>query len=225
MRKASAIGVGHGDSLRPKGGFVQRLPLCLIVALAFAILMTATGCQTAPVVEPTDAAADHPEVMTLREGDVVKISFPGAPNLDTTQEIRRDGKIVLSLIGEVTAADLTPAELERVILQLYSSQLVSKEVTVTVISSSFPVFVTGAVIKPGKVLSNHPMTAMEAVMEAGGFNYSKANLGAVVVIRHEEGRVKNYTLNLRLVLEGKQSKPFYLKPSDIVYVPERFTWF
>jgi hypothetical protein len=62
-------------------------------------------------------------------------------------------------------------------------------------------------------------------MEAGGFNYARANLGAVTVLRLEEGRVKYYTLNLKLVLEGKQSVPFYLKPADIVYVPERFSWF
>jgi protein involved in polysaccharide export with SLBB domain len=85
--------------------------------------------------------------------------------------------------------------------------------------------VTGAVLRPGKVLSNHPITALEAIMEAGGFNYAKANLKSVAVIRHEQGQVKNYTLNLKLVLEGKPSTPFYLKPSDIVYVPERFAWF
>jgi len=161
----------------------------------------------------------------LREGDVLKISFPGAPNLDTSQQIRRDGKIVLSLVGEVTAVGMTPAELEKEIIKLYSSQLVSKEVTVTVVSSSFPVFVTGAVIRPGKILSDHPITVLEAIMEAGGFDYTKANLGDVRVIRNEDGRVKNYTLNLKLALQGKQSEPFYLKPSDIVYVPEKFSWF
>jgi hypothetical protein len=32
-------------------------------------------------------------------------------------------------------------------------------------------------------------------------------------------------LNLKLVLEGKQNEQFNLKPSDIVYVPEKFSWF
>jgi protein involved in polysaccharide export with SLBB domain len=62
-------------------------------------------------------------------------------------------------------------------------------------------------------------------MEAGGFDNAKADMRAVVVIRREEGQTKNYTLNLKLVLEGKLSEPFYLKPFDIVYVPERFSWF
>jgi polysaccharide export outer membrane protein len=85
--------------------------------------------------------------------------------------------------------------------------------------------VTGAVIRPGKILSNRPITALEAIMEAGGFDYTKAKLTAVTVIRHEQGGVKNCTLNLKLVLEGKQKTPFYLKPSDVVYVPEKFSWF
>jgi protein involved in polysaccharide export with SLBB domain len=85
--------------------------------------------------------------------------------------------------------------------------------------------VTGAVLRPGKVTSDHPLSALEAIMEAGGPDYTKANLKAVTVIRHEDGKTQNYTLNLRNVLKGQSAEPFYLKPSDIVYVPERFTWF
>ncbi len=148
-----------------------------------------------------------------------------APNLNDSQQIRRDGKIALSMVGEVVAAGLTPADLEKEILKLYSSQLVTKEVTVTVTSSSFPIFVTGAVIRPGKILSDHPITALEAIMEAGGFDYAKADLGHVRVVRTEKAGTKNYTLNLKEALQAKQSTPFYLKPSDIVYVPEKFSWF
>ena len=131
----------------------------------------------------------------------------------------------MSMVGEVMAAGLTPGDLEKELLKVYSSQLLSKEVTVTVVSSSIPVFVTGAVIRPGKVISDHPISALEAIMEAGGFDRTKADMKAVVVIRQEGGQTRNYTLNLKLVLEGKQSEPFYLKPSDIVYVPEKFSWF
>ena len=189
------------------------------------VLIAIAGCQTTQPKESAEAATEHSETIILREGDVVKINFPGAPNLDATEQIRRDGKISLSLVGDVTAAGLTPAELEQEILKLYSSQLVTKEVTVTLTSSTFPVFVTGAVIRPGKISSDHPITALEAIMEAGGFDYARADLGHVKVIRNEKGGVKNFTVNLKLALQAKQSTPFYLKPSDIVYVPEKFSWF
>ena len=184
-----------------------------------------TNDATAGTNEMMSAIPPQARTITLRPGDVVQISFPGAPNLNATQQIRRDGKITLSLVGEVDAAGLTPAELEKKLVDLYSSQLVDKQVNVTVTSSSFPVFVTGAVQRPGKVLSDHPITALEAIMEAGGFDYNRANLKAVKVIRNNNGHMENFKLNLKEVLAGNESNPFYLKPSDIVYVPERFTWF
>jgi polysaccharide biosynthesis/export protein len=190
--------------------------------LAASLLFAVSACQTPPAVtaggqeSATPQAGKPAEALTVREGDVLKISFPGAPNLDTTQQVRRDGRISLSIVGEIQASGLTPVALEKQLVQLYSSQLVSKEVTVTVVSSSFSVFVTGAVLRPGKIQSDHRLTALEAVMEAGGFDYTKANLQEVVVIRSEGGRTRNYTLNLKLVLEGQQSEPFFLEPSDIV---------
>jgi hypothetical protein len=62
-------------------------------------------------------------------------------------------------------------------------------------------------------------------MEAGGFDYTKANTKNVVVIRREGNITKNYPVNLKKVLGGEKSELFYLKPDDIVYVPERFSMF
>jgi len=155
----------------------------------------------------------------------VKITFPGAPNLNTSQPIRRDGKIALQLVGEFKAAGMTPTDMEKELIKLYGPQLQTKEVSVTVESSAFPVYVTGAVLRPGKILSDRPLTALEAIMEAGGFDYAKANLKKVTVIRHENDRTDHFKLNLKGVLQGEQTEQFNLKPSDIIYVPERFNWF
>ncbi len=192
------------------------------LALA-ALLLAFTGCDTT---QPKHTATpSHSEPLILREGDIVKVSFPGSPNLDTTQQIRRDGKIALQLVGEVDAVGVTPAELETNISNAYGDQLSSKQVTVVVVSSSIPVFVTGAVLHPEKVLSDHPITALQAVMEAGGPDYAKANMKDVRVIRYEDGREHNYVLNLKAEMDGDKVDPFYLKPSDIIYVPERFQMF
>jgi polysaccharide export outer membrane protein len=194
---------------------LAMLPLALIAAGMLA------GCETP--IPPTAALKE--QVMNLREGDALKISFPGSPTLDTTQQIRRDGKITMQLVGEVDAAGMTPSALEKKLVDLYAPQLSSKQVTVEVVSSSLTVYVTGMVLRPGKILSDHPISALEAVMEAGGFDYTKANPKNVVVIRREGKTMKNYKLNLKAVLQGKQNEPFYLKPDDIVYVPERFSMF
>lgn len=198
------------------------------------LVLSNPGCSTdsayTPAV-PKPEGVPYTEVR-LREGDGIKISFPGAPALDTTQQVRRDGKIVIALGragdasgGEVTALGKTPAELEAEILRLYGRELAEKQVVVTLTSASYPVFVTGAVLRPGKILVERPISVMEAVMEAGGFDYAKANLKEVTVMRQSNGKVTNYKVNVKEALRGNRSVPFYLRPSDIVYVPERFSWF
>lgn len=190
---------------------------------AFGFLQT--SCSSGPKASIASATKVTPDVQVLNPGDVIKISFPGATNLDTTQQIRRDGRVNLYMIGEVKAADKSPSELEKELVQAYSNQLLSKEVKVTVVSSSFAVYVTGAVMKPGKILPERALTAFDAIMEAGGFDTAKADTKSVRVIRQEDGQVKTYVLNIKALLEGAQTEPFYLKSHDSVYVPEKFSWF
>jgi polysaccharide export outer membrane protein len=197
-----------------------------ILAAAFLILLT--GCQTSKNHPNPNASAATPVAhdAVLREADVLKIVFPGSDNLNTVVTIRRDGKITLPIVGEWVAAGKTPADLRRELVERYSKELVSSgNITVTVQSSSFPVFVTGAVQGPGKITSDHPITVLEAIMEAGGFDYNKANLKAVRVIRTEDGKTRNYTVNLKGVINGSPIEIFYLQPSDIVFVPSKITWF
>ncbi len=202
---------------RSAGQFFSALMLLAGVVLAL------TGCQTAP---PIAAADTVPYLdVRLREGDTVKISFPGAPNLDSTQQIRRDGKITLSLGGEVVAAGLSPVELEKELLRLYEAQLVVKQVIVAVTSPGYPIFVSGAVLRPGKLIVDRPVTVVEAIMEAGGFDRAKADLKKVTVLRQIDGKSMSYKVDVKATIDGANVKQFFLKPADIVVVPEKFTWF
>src|SRR5688572_6653122 len=199
----------------------------LLSFTVFSCLLFAIGCQTTPntVSAPSDDNAVPAPVIALREGDLVRVAFPGARQLDTSQQIRRDGKIVLPTFGEVQAAGLTPAQLEKHIVEKFATQLVTKEVAVTVDASAYPVFVNGAVLRPGKIEPMRPITVLEAIMEAGGFDYARANLKKVRVIRTEGTIVNTYTVDLRGVVSGNYTKPFYVRPSDIIFVPEKFTLF
>lgn len=167
----------------------------------------------------------HSEPLVLKEGDSVRITFPGAPNLNTVQQVKRDGRISLQIGGEVSAAGLTVAELEKELVKVCGPQLQVKEVTVAVESSALSVYVTGAVLRPGKVNSERPLTALEAIMEVGGFDYTKANQKAVAIIRRQGETTQRYKLNLKNELSGLETEPFALKPFDIIYVPEKFNWF
>jgi len=205
---------------------ITTVAACVILALWSA------GCTTtSPVAEAEQAAqtqmsaGQNADVLTLKEGDVLKISFPSVPSMDTTQPIRPDGRITLPLIGEYAAAGKTTDSLSAELLQQYESQLVSKEVNVTLVSSSYTVYVTGAVLRPGKIVTDRRVTAFEAIMEAGGFDKARANLKEVVIVRQEDGQTRSYTVNLDQVFSGGASTPFYLKSFDTIYVPEKFNWF
>jgi polysaccharide export outer membrane protein len=214
------------QNLLIKTVFVHQSTSMKFLAL-FLAAFAFTGCNTAQLDNaPNQIKTDqlHSEIIILREGDVLKISFPSSANLDTTQQIRRDGKISLPLVGDVNAVGMTPNQLQQNLIKLFASQISSKEVIVAVESSSFPVYLTGYVMRPGKILSSQPITALEAVMEAG-VDYSIANLKAVRVIRREKGVSQSYTLNLKRILDGEDTKPFYLQPEDVVYVPQKFSLF
>jgi polysaccharide export outer membrane protein len=204
-------------------------PALLLAGILLTATTFLTGCGTMPSGMPasTKATMDlpHSEAITLREGDILKITFPGSPNLDTLQPIRRDGRLNLPLIGEVEAAGLTPAALQDKLIQTYASQISTKQIVVQVQSSTFPVYVTGAVIRPGKVLTDHPLDALAAVMEAGGFNYELADMKHVKIVRNENGVMQHFVVNLKAILQSKGTQPFWLQPNDIVYVPEKFSPF
>lgn len=199
-----------------------RLCLDFSSALICTLMVLLTGCSTPKPTPLTEKELTPYGSVKLREGDVVVLTFPGSPNLNTTQPVRRDGKIAPPLVAELEAVGKTPAELEKEVLKLYEPVLVTKEVIVTIQSSGYPVFVTGAVLRPGKIETQRPISALEAIMEAGGFNLQRANIKGVVVIRQDGGQVQHYVLNLKPVLEGTTKRLFYLRPSDIVFVPERF---
>ena len=197
----------------PRQGIQRRVGATWFASLLILIVGFNTGCQSVP--PPSDASAGalgnpdprRVESLVLREGDEVRISFPGAPNLDTTQRVRTDGRVTLAMIGEVVAAGASPAEFEQKLLQLYDKELISKEVQVTVMSSTFSIFVSGAVAAPRKVVSDHRLTVLEAIMEAGGFAPGRSEMRAVRVIRIENGETKNYVVNLKSAFEGGRSEP------------------
>jgi polysaccharide export outer membrane protein len=183
------------------------------------ILLFCTGCQgTKTAKYPDRLTPKTPSYMTA--GDVVKISFPGAPELNQTQKIGTDGTLSLPLIGEVHAAGKSPGELQSELAKLYKPQLQDNEVLVTVESRAVPVVVSGAVQHPGKVVFERPATVLEAIMEAGGFT-PEADLKRVSVIRIVKGEHETQLFDLRPVLRGQPTRAVYISSGDVIYVPEK----
>src|SRR5947199_1444726 len=92
-------------------GFVVSLSSCTKKAVmhcaTLLCLLTFTGCRTPHFEGLVDETQIKPESIVLHEGDVVNIKFPGAPTMDVSQQIQRDGRLRLQLIGEIYAARVT----------------------------------------------------------------------------------------------------------------------
>ena len=205
----------------------------LLICLLFAVAPLISGCQSPPVfpdsgtladrvvAQPPDARTTNYATNMLHEGDVVTITFQYSTNFNAAQKIALDGALNLDSVGPVKAAGKTVTELQTELGRLYKPLVKDDVITVKITASENSVYIAGAVIRPGKVVMERPMTALEAVMEAGGFDPSRARLTDVTVLRIEDGKQKTYRLNLKRALHGKDEKPFYLQPFDILNVPTK----
>jgi polysaccharide export outer membrane protein len=178
---------------------------------------TLAGCQTSPKTEGYPGAAVY-ATNNLLEGDVISITFQYSTNFNTVQKIGLDGTLNLQGVGLVPAAWKTPVQLQNVLTDLYKGQVKDDPITIKIVVAESAIYVAGAVTRPGKIPLERPMTVLEAIMEAGGYDPYRADLSNVLVLRVEDGRQKNYRVNLKRVLRGEEDMPFYLKPFDVIQV-------
>jgi len=196
------------------------------VLLVLLALMACTACRApssppvlSPLVAPQDPSSTNS--IQLREGDVIKVTFENATNLNVVLTIPFDGIIALPLIEPIKAAGRTIVDLEATLTVLYKPQIKTSEIRVARLSSAATYSIGGAVLKPGKFPLDRPITVLEAVMEAGGVDHARAKLSEVSVLRIENQQRVNYRVNLKRSLQGKETSLFYLKPFDIIFVPEK----
>src|SRR5437773_3860904 len=193
-------------------------PVGLISILTF-LALAGVGCQTEVNSTTFSGQAEVPKHVILASGDVVKLTFSAAPELNQAQKIRVDGKLSLPLVGEVDAAGKTIGQLQGELIELYKSQLKTPEVTVSLEGSVTTVTVSGAVAKPGKVAFERPTTVFQAIMNAGGPN-EYGNLRHVRLHRIVNGVQRSQVFDLHGMLKGEDTKPFYVRDGDVIYVPQ-----
>ena len=208
---------------RPPRSFFLKLQSLSNVAGFIAILtflaLAGVGCQTEVNSTTFSGQAEVPQHVILASGDVVKLTFSAAPELNQAQKIRVDGKLSLPLVGEVDAAGKTIGQLQGELVQLYKSQLKTPEVTVSLEGSVTTVTVSGAVAKPARITFERPTTIFQAIMEAGGPS-PYGNLGHVRLVRTVNGVTKSQVFDLHRMLKGEETKPFYVRDGDIIFVPQ-----
>lgn len=135
-----------------------RVPMSLALAV-----MLALSLATASAVK----AAEY----KLGAGDVVRIKVYEWPDLTGEFRVGASGNVFLTLIGQVQAEGLTPAELSDQIgrrLQEAANLQMIPSTTVEIMQFR-PFFVTGHVQSPGEYAYRPGLTVLRALSIAGGF--------------------------------------------------------
>jgi polysaccharide export outer membrane protein len=193
----------------PRSGS-SRLFVGLILAT-----FTCVGCQSP--LPPLPNPPGPRTAVRLSPGDVIKLSFAEETDLDQVQRIRRDGKVTLPLIGEVTAAGKRVIDFQRQLVDLYEPHLDNPDLVVVLESGAANVIVSGFANKPGKYSFDRPTTVYQAIMEAGGVSdYGSAS--NVHLTRIINGVQRTETINLRQSIHGNPIYPEYVQDGDVIYI-------
>jgi polysaccharide biosynthesis/export protein len=186
---------------------------CLFAFLVSAALVF--GCQ-APLPPLPNPPGPHTAVR-LSPGDVIKLSFAEESDLDETQKVRRDGKISLPYLGEVTAAGRRVIDLQHELTRRYEEYLDNPEVLVTLENGLATVIISGFANRPGPVTFDRPTTVYQAIMQAGGVS-DYGSLSNVHLTRIIDGVQRTETINLRPSIRGKPIYPKYVQDGDVIYI-------
>jgi polysaccharide biosynthesis/export protein len=120
----------------------------------------------------------------LHAGDTIEIAVARLPELKQRAPVQLDGTISFPLLGAVTVAKLSPAEVQARLQAMLATKVFRQrtsdgrensvtiepdEVTATVVEYR-PIYVNGDVSKPGEETYRPSMTVRQAVALAGGYD-------------------------------------------------------
>src|SRR5206468_9663037 len=114
---------------------------CLFAFLVFAALALG-GCQSP--LPPLPNPPGPKTTVRLSPGDIIKVAYADESVPDQTQKIRRDGKVSLPLIGEVTAAGKRGIDFQHELVSRYEGRVDNNEVLVTLENGAATVIVSGS---------------------------------------------------------------------------------
>jgi len=193
------------------------------IALLLVSLSVAVGAQTQTRERraPKLNAFGAEERYVLHPGDVLDIQYRYTPEFNQTITVQPDGYVSLEIGGDVKVAGRNLEQVRTLILSKAKTRLASPELTVVLKEFQKPyVVVSGEVAQPGKFELRETLTAIQAVLLAGGFKDS-AKSSQIIVFRKlnaETAEVK--TLNFKsLKRTGDLENDLTLEPGDMILVP------
>lgn len=145
-----------------------------------AVVVTCLLIASPAAAEPYRLVAQDKIALRVVEWRSGEAEFKDWNVLNGTFLINDSGAISIPLVGEVTAAGLTTEELSTRIADLLQQRagLVNKPSAAVEISQYGPIYIVGAVDKPGQYPFSPDLTVMKAVSLAGGFQREPENISS-----------------------------------------------
>lgn len=186
-------------------------------------LVLVLGLVMAGSLHAADEKLHTRERYRLHTGDSLLLEYRLSPELNQSVMVGPDGYIDLNVAGSVKVSGLTLQEAHDLIVQKASVRMNQPELNLELKDFQRPyVMVAGQVQAPGKIEMREDMTALQAVMLAGGFRETAKESKIVVFRRISQGSdmAEVRQLNLHRIHKTVQlEQDMVLEPGDILYVP------
>ena len=197
----------------------RKLLLCVCLGLSASAFLQAQTIQ--PTEKPPLLKTPVDSRYRLVPGDVLDVVYRYTPEFNQTVTIHPDGFVVLEIVGDLKLGGRTLEEARKIIIEKASVRLKDPEITLLLKEFQKPYFVvSGEVNQPGRFEMRENVTALQAVMTAGGFK-DTAKMSQIVVFRKinaEFAEVK--ILNLKKIKKTSDlENDLTLEAGDIILVP------
>jgi polysaccharide export outer membrane protein len=170
---------------------------------------------------PVLCRAQQPPPYRVQVNDVLEFLFFKNTELNQTQTVGPDGEVALQLIGSVRVAGRTLEDITTEVTTRYAKELVQPQVTVAVKEySGLKVYVGGEVNQPGMQVYRGGLTALEAVVAAGGFKTTASLKNVILIRKGVNAQPIGSRVDLKRVLNHAEFQyDIALAPADIIFVP------
>jgi polysaccharide biosynthesis/export protein len=190
---------------------------------------TALTQQIAAASAPAAASSSGNSGMTPKDlndyvigsEDVLSINVWKEPEVSRSVVVRSDGKISLPLLGDIQAAGTTPKQLQTEIAHGLASFISDPEVAVMVQNiNSKRYSILGQVGHAGSSSLTGPMTVLDAIAAAGGFQPFAKRKKVYILRTGPDAREQRIPFNYTEVIKGKHPEQnIQLQARDIIIVP------
>jgi polysaccharide export outer membrane protein len=192
----------------------------LILALAFALLILPVAAR-AQNQRPPRLSTVTEDRYRLQPGDVLEVQFRYTPEFNQTVTVQPDGYISMEIGGDLKVAGFTIEETRQAILRQANKRLHDPVATIVLKEFQKPYFVvSGEVAQPGKIEMREKVTALQAIMLAGGMKETAKSSQVVVFRKINSDTAEVKVLNLKDIRRTSDlENDLTLQAGDMVFVP------